>query len=65
MVLQPRMRHPIRFVLAATIFAVGTAVPASAEIVYLTSGKTISVKAHRIDGDFIVMTLRGGGEVTC
>jgi soluble lytic murein transglycosylase-like protein len=40
-------------------------VPASAEIVYLTSGKTISVKAHRIDGDSIVMTLRGGGEVTC
>ena len=51
---------------AALIFAsVGTAVPASAEIVFLSSGKTISVKSHRIDGDSIILTLRGGGEVTC
>ena len=45
--------------------ALGTAVPASAEIVFLASGQTISVKSHRIVGESIVLTLRGGGEVTC
>jgi hypothetical protein len=41
------------------------AVPASAEIVFLSSGRTLSVKGHRLDGDHIVLTLRSGGEVTC
>jgi len=50
---------------ALTLVLVGTAAPASAEIVFLTSGKTLSVKAHRIDGESIILTLRGGGEVTC
>jgi hypothetical protein len=35
------------------------------EIVFLTSGKTLSVKAHRTYGDLIVFTLNGGGEVVC
>ena len=43
----------------------GFAAPASAEIVLLTTGKTLSVKAHRIDGESIVLTLRSGGTVTC
>jgi len=42
-----------------------TAAPASAEIVFLSSGRTLSVKGHRPDGDRIVLTLRSGGEVTC
>jgi hypothetical protein len=37
---------------------------ADAEIVFLSSGRTLSVKAHRLDGDAIVLTLRNGGEVT-
>jgi soluble lytic murein transglycosylase-like protein len=41
------------------------AVPASAEIVFLSSGRTLSVKSHRVDGDRIVLTLRSGGEVIC
>lgn len=50
----------------ASILALAvTAVPASAEIVYLSSGKTLSVKSHRIEGDSIVLTMRSGGEVTC
>ena len=53
------------FVSALILVFVGTAVPASAEIVFLTSGKTLSVKAHRVDGESIILTLRGGGEVTC
>jgi membrane-bound lytic murein transglycosylase B len=38
---------------------------ASAEIVFLTSGRTLSVKEHRTDGESVVLTLRSGGEVTC
>src|SRR3990170_1415815 len=38
---------------------------ASAEIVFLSSGRTLSVKAHKIDGDLITLTLRSGGQVTC
>lgn len=52
-------------VLAATLVWLGTAAPASAEIVVLTSGGTLSVKSHRIQGDSIVLTLRDGGDVTC
>jgi hypothetical protein len=50
-----------------TVFTLvlGTALPARAEIVYLSSKKTISVQSHRIEGDLIVLKLRGGGEVTC
>ena len=60
------MKPKILVFLSAVILAsVGTAVPASAEIVFLASGKTLSVKSHRIDGDSIILRLRGGGEVTC
>lgn len=41
------------------------AAPAAAEIVVLTSGGTLSVKGHRLEGNSIVLTLRSGGEVTC
>src|SRR5262245_22297182 len=49
----------------ALLALLATAVPASAEIVYLSSGRTLSVKSHKVDGDHIVLTLRSGGEVTC
>lgn len=47
--------------------AVGVvAVPsASAELVYLATGRTLSVKSHRLEGDQAVLSLRGGGEVVC
>ena len=38
---------------------------AQAEIVFLTSGRSVSVKGHRVDGDRIILSLRTGGEVTC
>jgi hypothetical protein len=41
------------------------AAPAAAEIVVLTSGGTLSVKGHRVEGNSIILTLRSGGEVTC
>jgi len=37
---------------------------ASAEIVYLTSGRTLSVKGHTEAGESIVLSLRAGGDVT-
>ncbi len=38
---------------------------ASAELVTLASGRTLSVRSVRIDGDSAVLALRGGGEVEC
>ena len=57
---------PNRLILPAVALALlATAAPASAEIVFLSSGRTLSVRGHRVDGDKIVLTLRSGGEVTC
>jgi soluble lytic murein transglycosylase-like protein len=53
------------FLLVVTFALAGTVVPASAEIVFLQSGRSLSVKSHRVDGESIVLTLRSGGEVTC
>jgi hypothetical protein len=57
-------KHLILITASILAFA-GMAVPASAEIVFLSSGKTLSVKGHRADGESIVLLLRSGGEVTC
>ena len=60
------MKLNVRVLLpVAALALLTTAVPASAEIVFLTSGRTLSVKAHKVDGESIVLTLRSGGEVTC
>jgi hypothetical protein len=60
------MKFRNRFSLVAVTLALATtAVPASAEIVYLTSGRTLSVKSHRVDGESLVLTLRDGGELVC
>jgi hypothetical protein len=49
----------------ATLLLPGPVAEAHAEIIHLTSGRTLSVKGHRIEGSSIVLTLRTGGEVTC
>ena len=56
-----KCRFPV--CLAMALACAGMALPAEAEIVHLTSGRTLSVKGHRVDGDRIVLTLRGGGDV--
>jgi hypothetical protein len=38
---------------------------AQAELVFLSSGRTLSVRSHRVDGASLILTLRGGGEMTC
>ena len=59
------MRHAFRLAAAGAFVLIAGAGQAQAEIVFLTSGRSISVKGHRVDGDRIVLTLRTGGEVTC
>ncbi len=41
------------------------ALPAHAELVFFSSGRSMSVKTVRIDGDSLVLALRGGGEIIC
>ena len=50
---------------AATLAFLGTAGPANAEIALLSSGSTLSIKSHRVEGDRIVLQMRSGGEITC
>jgi soluble lytic murein transglycosylase-like protein len=50
--------------LAVVCFAL-VALPARAELVYFNTGRTMSVKAHRVDGESFVLVLRNGGEMTC
>ncbi len=47
----------------ALVAAVLVASPASAELVFLTTGRVMSVTAYRVEGSDIVLVLRGGGEV--
>ena len=51
--------------LALVLFVHPTAAPVSAELAYFASGRVISIAGHRVEGETIVLTLRGGGEVVC
>lgn len=37
----------------------------SAEMLFLTTGRTMTVRSHRLEGGRLVLTMVGGGEVTC
>ena len=39
--------------------------PARAELVFFSTGRVLSVKAHRTEGESLVLTLRSGGEMIC
>jgi membrane-bound lytic murein transglycosylase B len=54
----------VRLAIAACVLLAAGSSVASAEIVFMTSGSTVSVKNHANVGDSIVLTLRSGGEVT-
>jgi len=54
-----------RMALATCVLLMGAASMASAEIVVMTSGGTLSVKGHKTNGDLVTLILRNGGEVTC
>ena len=40
------------------------ATPASAEMIFFSEHRSMSVAGHRLEGDRIVVSLRGGGEMT-
>lgn len=40
-----------------------TAAPARAELVFFSTGRAMSVRSHRIDGDEIILVPREGGEI--
>jgi soluble lytic murein transglycosylase-like protein len=42
-----------------------SAVPAQAELVFFATGRSLNIKAHRIEGESLVLTLRSGGEIVC
>ena len=59
-------RHQGRRVsIAVAVAIVFAAVPARAELVFFGTGRTLSVKSHHLDGESLVLTLRGGGEIIC
>ena len=58
------MRHRCVSIVAFTTVALA-ALPARAELVFFSTGRTMSVTAHRLDGDSLVLVLRGGGEMVC
>ena len=55
----------MRPTLLALALLVGSVLPARAELVFFSSGRTMSVKGHQTDGDLLVLMLRGGGELVC
>jgi Transglycosylase SLT domain len=57
---------PLVFVPFVTVVSlVASAVPARAEIVFFNTGRTMSVKGHRTEGESLVLLLRSGGEIVC
>lgn len=50
---------------SAVLALLASAGTARAELVFLSSGRALSVKSHRFEGESIVLTLRGGGQITC
>jgi len=55
----------VRVALAAGALWLAGSSAASAEIVFMTSGGTLSVKGHTTQGDSVILSLRSGGQVTC
>ena len=52
-------------VCTAILVSITAAAPAHAELVFFESGRAMSVKAIRSDGDQLVLQLRSGGEIHC
>ena len=46
------------------LIALAIATPASAELIFFSESRSMSVKSHRYEGERIIVSLRGGGEMT-
>src|SRR5436190_6638906 len=53
----------VRVLISSVLVLLGLAAPARAELVFFATGKTMSVKAHRAEGNSLVLMLRTGGEI--
>jgi len=53
------------FTLFTLVLSITAAAPARAELVFFQSGRAMSVRAIRSDGDQIVLQLRSGGDIHC
>jgi len=62
---RPRRLLSLSLCPLATFVTLAVAAPAKAELVYFANGRTMSIKAHRTDGDSLVLVLRAGGEIVC
>jgi hypothetical protein len=51
-------------VVLLALMLLAAARPASAELIFFSAGRSMSVAGHRFDGDSITVSLRGGGEMT-
>jgi hypothetical protein len=52
-------------ILSAVLLLITAVAPARAELVFFQSGRAMSVRAVRSDGDELVLQLRSGGEIRC
>jgi soluble lytic murein transglycosylase-like protein len=55
-------RIAVVFLVAVASLLVGEST-ARAEIVFFSTGRTMSVKGHRVEGESVVLMLRSGGEI--
>jgi hypothetical protein len=55
----------MRSVLLTVLVSTAIAAPARAELVFFQSGRAISVRAIRSEGEEIVLQLRAGGDIHC
>jgi soluble lytic murein transglycosylase-like protein len=57
------MTRPAGRAIAMAVVLTAGAAPARAELAYFASGRTLSIKSHRAEGDQLVLALRSGGEI--
>ncbi|MFN2446976.1 MAG: hypothetical protein ABR606_15510, partial [Vicinamibacterales bacterium] len=60
-----RVTNETRFRVLVLTGLLVVASDARADIVFFSTGKTMSVAAHRVEGETVVLSLRDGGEVVC
>jgi soluble lytic murein transglycosylase-like protein len=63
--MKAEMKAEMKPLVLAALGVVLFALPARAELVFFASGRALSIKSHHTDGESLVLTLRGGGEIVC
>jgi soluble lytic murein transglycosylase-like protein len=53
-----------KFAVMTIVAGLAVAAPASAELLFFSDTRTMSIASHRFEGDRIIVKLRGGGEMT-